>query len=150
MMNLKKTTLFLFASMIVLLTACPKPDVGGEETPKETATKNLIKGAWIVNVDGTSTLIGPEDFYKDIVLTFSDNGKYTMTGADDVIAPNRPAVNVNGDWLMNDDGTQITFDAVKTIDISTLSETNFIFTFQGKEGTKPTSADIEIEYNMIH
>lgn len=148
MMNLKKTTLFLFASMIVLLTACPKPDDGGEETPKETATKNLIKGAWKVNMDGTSTTIGASTEYSDIILTFNENNQYVMTGAEDVNAANRPAPNANGTWALNEDGTQITFDGIKTIDI-TLSETNLIFDFQGKEAPKFT-ADVTIEYNMIH
>lgn len=144
-MNLKKFTLILCSFFIVLLTACPSDDK--KETPKETAVKNLVK-AWKVNVTGTSATIGPVDNYKDIILTFNNNGTYSLTGADDVYPANKPAPSASGNWVINDAANEITFDGSKKVSVSTISATNLIFSFTGKEAVKFTT-DTTIEYNMI-
>jgi hypothetical protein len=149
---MKRLSLLFFASLIVLLTACP-----GNESKKsdEDIAKENLSVTWKVTTPPTSTPAGSfSDDYKQITMTFSSTGTYSLSipGGSNIPYSAAPANRSNGNWKFNTALNQVILDEgtsdAKTLEIETLSATNFIFHFSGKIPAKYVDSGT-ITYSMI-
>jgi hypothetical protein len=148
---MKRLSLLFFASLVVLLTACPGK--GSDDKSDEDIAKENLSIVWKVTTLPTSTPAGSfSDDYKQITLTFSTTGTYNLSKPSSIPYSAAPANKASGNWKFNTSLNQVILDEgtsdTKTLDIETLSATNFIFHFNGKAPAKYVDA-ATITYTMV-
>jgi hypothetical protein len=147
---MKKLTLLFFASLVVLLTACPSNDPDKSE---EDIAKENLSVTWKVTTLPSSSPAGSfSDDFKQITMTFNSTGTYSLTKPNSVPYSAAPANKASGSWKFNAALTQVILDEgttdTKTLNIGTLNTGNFIFDFAGKAPTKYVDA-ATITYTMV-
>lgn len=147
---MKKLTLLFFASLVVLLTACPGK---GDDKSDEDIAKENLSVTWKVTTLPSSSPVGSfGEEYKQITMTFAISGTYTLSKPASIPFSAAPANRASGVWKFSADLNQIILDEgttdTKTLNKETLSTSNFIFNFQGKAPAKYTT-DAIITYSMV-
>jgi hypothetical protein len=148
---MKKISLLLFSSLVMILMACPGKD--DDKKSEEDIKKENISVAWKVSTLPSSDPQGNfSDDYKSITLTFNTNGEYSLSKPASVKFSSSPANAARGNWKFSTDLKQVILDAgtsnEKILNIESLSATNFIFNFAGVVPPKDSPSGT-ITYNMV-
>lgn len=131
----------LLSLVILFATAC-----GGEDDPNaQQLAFEKLSGSWDLS-QGGSVIIDGQDASANFVgfaFSFTDGG-YTTTNAGDLFR-------ATGTWQwVNEDAQTLSVDDGKTITITALTETNFIFAFtsDGGEGAANHGEGIAGNYTI--
>ena len=150
---MKKISLLLFSSLVMILMACPSKD--DDKKSDEDIKKENLSVTWKVN-SSVLPSSNPQgsfgDEFKQITLTFNIVGTYQLSKPSSIPNSAAPANQASGNWKLSTDLTQVILDEgtsdAKTLNIETLTASNFIFNFAGAAPVKYTQA-ATLTYNMI-
>lgn len=128
-------SLILLVSLTTVFTSCSDDSGGGTETTEQIRTKQLTSGDYtVVSVERDGSAV---DLESPVILSFNDNGTYSITGGDLPAPDGATAMPASGNWSFTD---QTNFDDITltsesspnvVLTISILEDDELVFQYEG-------------------